>query len=343
MGSTATLRDVAERAGVSIGTASQALNHRPSVSPETRARVIEAAQSLGYLFKDSGMIAVDRSIAVVGMLVKHDFGEPVSVNPYFSHVQAGVESECRRRGLSLMFSNIEVDARNRPMSWPAMVSEQRADGLLLIGTFLEDTVDLIQRQVSKPIIMVDGYAPSMPIDMVLIDNAQGFSLGVEHLIRLGHRHIGLLGWMEDSPPGIWERMESYLTTLKAHGISQSYIECSKLTRADGYAGVQRLLARAPQVTAVMVCNDDTAIGALYGARDLGLDVPRDFSIIGFDDIDLAKEVVPALTTIAVPKSWLGAMGVRFLLERATYPEQPKLSVRLATELLIRDSTCPPRR
>lgn len=342
MAYTATLREVAELARVSIGTASQALNRRPGVSEETRAKVFEAAQSLGYIFKDRQILTAHQ-VSMVGMLVKNDFGLPVAVNPFYSHIQAGVESECRRRGLSLMFSNIDVDRRNRPVVWPAMLADNRIDGLVIIGTLIDDAIDLIKQKADRDIVLVDSYAPALPCDSVLIDNTEGMKAIVQHLIDLGHRHIGLLGWNEETALSIYERKESYCATLQANGIPDYYIEKSLLQREDGYLGVQRLLKHAPQVTAVVACNDDTAIGALYGARDLGLNVPGEFSVAGFDDIDLAKEVVPALTTVRVPKVWMGMMGVRMLLDRAANPDQPRLTVHMATELVIRDSTGQPNR
>jgi LacI family transcriptional regulator len=337
MASTATLREVAKRAGVSLGTASQALNHRPSVSIETRARVMEAARSVGYSLKESQIIAAQQ-VSMVGMLVKNSYEIHETVNPFYSHVQAGVESECRRRGLSLMFSNIEVDRRNRPVTWPAMLSDPRIDGLVIIGTLIEDAVDFIQRKAGRAIVLVDAYAPMLSHDAVLIDNYQGMMNLVQHLIDSGHRRIGLLGWGPEAAFSIQERRQGYLAALRNNGISETFIEETRLEREAGYYGAQRLLEGTPCVTAIVGCNDDTAIGALYGARDLGFNVPAEISVAGFDDIDLAREVVPALTTVRVPKSWLGVMGVRFLLDRVAYPEQPRLSVRLATELIIRDST-----
>ena len=149
MTSTTTLREVAEMAGVSIGTASQALNNRPNVSPETRARVMDAAITLGY-HKDIHNNHVENPISVIGMLVKHDYGLEVTVNPFYSHVERGVERECRLRNIGLMYSSIEVDHQNRPVIWPSMISEQRVDGLLLIGTFIEDTVEQVQRRIQNP-------------------------------------------------------------------------------------------------------------------------------------------------------------------------------------------------
>lgn len=338
MSASATLREVAEMAGVSIGTASQALNNRPNVSPDTRARVVEAAKTLGYPVKELFGVS-EANLAVIGMLTKHDYGsvEDVIVNPFYAHVEAGVENECRKRGISLMMAAIEVDRQNRPVVWPAMLVEQRIDGLLLIGTFIEDTIDMIQQRLNIPIVLIDGYGPRLPFDSVVIDNFHGGQTAIEYLISCGHRHIGLVGSTKESSPSILSRRGSYLNTLRQHGIIDTYISDSIADRQHAYVAATELLKDNPQISAVFAVNDDTAIGVINAAHDLGLDVPGDLSVVGFDNIDLAKEISPSLTTIHVYKSWLGMLGVRTLIERAQNPDQPKITTVVSTQLLVRES------
>lgn len=337
MTSEVTLRDVAERAGVSIGTASQALNNRPNVSSDSRRRVVDAARELGYRVREFAPHSTESGLEVLGMVTKHDYGLSVEINPFYSHIQLGVERECQRMGLSLMTANIEVDHQNRPVYWPSMLSEERIDGLLFVGTFFENTVDIIQRQMNIPIVLVDSYAPNLNFDHILIDNIAGTQKMVEYLISLGHRNIGLIGSGKENPPGVQARVESFIKTMQSHDLPTQYLEESWLQRSESYNATKRLLQRAPELTALFVINDDCAIGAIHAATEMGLRVPQDISIAGFDDINLAREVTPPLTTVVVPKVWLGAMGVRRLLERAANPEQPKLHVILTTELVIRKS------
>lgn len=337
MSQSATLRDVAKLAGVSIGTASQALNNRPHVLPETRTRVLDAARALGYTPRNAINVAHD--LSVIGMLTKHDVGPPGPFNVFFSHVQAGIEQECRAHRISLMFASVEVDQSNHPIEWPHLLEDKHIDGLILIGINLtEETSVALQGKVGKRIVLVDSYAPGVSFDSVLIDNLGGATQAVNHLVNLGHRHIGLIGWHATSSPDIHERREGYLRALAAHGITQTYIEEGLMRREDGYVALQRLLKRAPHVTAVFVTNDDTAIGVLHAAHDMGLRVPDDLSIIGFDDIDLASEICPALSTIHVHKTWLGKLSVQRLLERARVPDQPIISITVTTHLVERAST-----
>lgn len=337
-----TLKEVAERAGVSIGTASQALNQRGSVADGTRLRVLDAARTLGYPLKLNSVEREDVRLSMIGMLIKHDLNYPVEVNPFYSHVQAGVERECRNHHINLMYAAVEVDESNHPVIWPSLLNEKQLDGLLLIGTFLDPLVDFVHERTNTPIVLIDSYATERAFDTVLIDNVQGTRLVMDHLLAQGHKHIGLVGYNPKSPPSFQDRHAAYQETLRVHGIVRSYVADSFHSTRSAYEATQRLLRTSPEVTAIFGCMDLAAIGALNAAQDMQLTVPHDLSIAGFDNIDLAGEVRPALTTVHVHKNWMGMIGVRRLIERVQYPEQPPTSTLLATRLVVRDSVAAPR-
>jgi LacI family transcriptional regulator len=343
MANSVTLRDVAEMAGVSMGTASQALNNRPNVAPETRARVIDAAKTLGYISRSPITEPRENHLKIIGLITKHDLGEPLTVNPFYSYIQAGIESECRERDISLMYATVEVDQSNHPVIWPTMIKEQHVEGLILAGTFIEETVDLFQRRIDVPIVLVDSYAPNLPFDSVVIDNTPAATTAVEYLIKHGHRRIGLIGWNEKSPPSIQERKMGYIQALQRHGLCDTFIQPSPVVdREDGRKALRSLLERFPDITALFACNDLVALGAMSAARELGMQVPDDLSVIGFDNIAPAKEVIPPLTTVHVHKTWLGMISVRQLIERVMIPEQPKVTITVSTQLVIRESVGPCR-
>lgn len=337
MASSPTLRDVAKQAGVSIGTASQALNNRPNVAAETRARVVDAALTLGYPIKSHVLDNAEVPVNTIGLLSKHDFGLPVEINPFYSCIQLGVESECRKRHISLMFASVEVDASNRPLTWPVMINEPRVDGFILAGTLIEDFVNFQDRRQEAPVVLVDGYSPVLRYDNVVIDNFGGATKAVQHLVDCGHTHIGLIGFNSQSPFSVRERYEGYVQALNARDIAETYVEESGLARDSGYEAVRRLLRRAPQVTAIFACNDLVAIGAIHGVRSLGLEVPQDVSVVGFDDIDMASDMMPSLTTVRVHKMWLGILGVRQLIARIQNSDQPQATITVSTNLVVRDS------
>ena len=343
MSNSVKLQEVADLAGVSIGTASQAINNRPTVAPATRARVLDVAKSLGYPIKEVKDLKPLADIGVIGMLTKHDYGNPPEVSPFYSHIQAGIESECRKRNINLMYANVEVDPSNRPVVWPAMIQEAHVDGLLLAGAFIEDAIGFLHRKLNIPIVLVDSYAPNLPFDSVLIDNVPGTALAANYLLNLGHTNIGLVGTNPNSPPSVLERRQEFIRIMHGHGLSTKYVEDSYLAQESGYDATQKLMHRVPEVTAIFAGADIVAIGAIQGLNDMGLRVPEDVSVVGFDNIDSAGYITPGLTTVHVHKTGMGAISVRQLLERAQYPEQPKVTISVATELVVRDSACPPRK
>jgi DNA-binding LacI/PurR family transcriptional regulator len=333
------LADVARAAGVSAGTASQALNQRTMVSPETRKKVLEVAVRLGY-FKDTVKPLHAHELKVIGVLVKQDINLPREINPFFSHIQSGVEQACRDYGMSMMISTIDVESSNRPVAFPIMLKEKHPDGLISLGTFLDGTTGEIFRDLGIPVVLADSYAPGLPFDSVLIDNRQGALSALHHLIEHGHERIGLVGSNQTSPPGILERRWAYLEALKTNGLTP-YIEDSDLSREPAYTATTSLIERS-QVTAIFACNDDVAIGAMQAVRDMGKRVPEDISVVGFDNIDSSADVYPPLTTVHVHKRWMGMMAVQTLLERARNPDKPKTTTTVSTDLIVRQSVASPK-
>jgi LacI family transcriptional regulator len=332
-----TLRDVAKRAGVSLGTASNVLNDRANVSPEARTAVLGAAAELGYRTKLRLSETSRSSISVIGTIGKIEDGAAMSINPFYSHVLAGIERECQAHNLSLMFANIEVDKLNRPSNLPPMLLDNQIDGVLIVGTFLQDTIHLIGDKVDKPVVLVDAYAPGSRFDSVLTDNINGAFAAVEFLIKHGHRRIGIVGSLADAYPSIRERRKGYLRALKHYKIAQAYIEDSPLNRDGAYRATCALLQRSPEITAIFACNDEAAFGVYSAARDLGREIPHDLSVIGFDDIDLAQQLSPSLTTLHVDKTLMGTLAVRYLKERAECPERAPLTTLISAEIVIRES------
>lgn len=338
-----TLRDIAQLAGVSLGTASQALNNKGNVAPDTRQRVLNAAARLGYQQQVRIPTVEKHQISTVGALLKLDPDDSLPLNPSYSAILAGAERECQRQSLSLMFANVEVDLNSRVIRWPTMLLDQQVDGLLIMGIYLESTLNQIDRQLgSKPIVLLDAYAPNQSYDMVVFDNFNGAFKGISHLIECGHRHIGLIGsHIDHDYPSVRERREGYLHALKVHGIQQSYIPETLLRNQEAFDGTIKLLREHPEITAIFACNDETASSVLRAVRQMGLRVPDDVSVMGFDDVELAQNVTPALTTMRVDRLLVGALGVRQLVDRALNPDRPALMTSVSTEVVVRESVGPP--
>jgi LacI family transcriptional regulator len=306
------------------------------VSPEARARVLEAANTLGYLQQTRIITPPTISVATVGVLMKYNEDEP-RINPFYSYVIAGIERECQRHNLSMMYATIEVDEEYRARSWPTMLLDRQVDGVLVVGAQFSRSISQIQQQAGKPVILVDGYATTHDYDSVVSDNVNGAFEAVSYLIRKGHQRIGLIGSHENAFPSILERREGYLKALANHGLSQTYIEDSRLQTDAAYDATVKLLRRCPELTAIYGVADLSAFGVMHAARDLGLDVPGDLSVIGFDDIDMSKTTHPPLTTIQIDKPLLGAFAVRLLIDRAADPLRPAVTVTISCRLIERES------
>ncbi len=336
IGNKPTLRDVAKKAGVSLGTASNVLNNKAKTSAEAKARVLEAAESLGY----KPLTVLTETSApnfFVGAIGKIDDGQSMNTNPFYSYALSGIERECQRHHMSLMFANIEVDRMNRPINLPPLLFDNQVNGILMVGTFLQDTIRLIGNKINKPLVLLDAYAPESQFDSVLTDNVSGAYHAVEFLIQRGHNKIGLVGSQSHGYPSIRERRKGYLRALKHYRIDTSYIEESPLTRDGGFEGARKLLTRAPEISAIFACNDEVASGIYQAARDLGRRIPGDLSVIGFDDIDLAQQLNPPLTTMRVDKTLMGMLAVRMLKERADHPNNPAMTMLLGTQMISRTS------
>lgn len=337
MGRKPTLRDIAENADVALSTVSQALNNKPGVSPEMRQRILSSAAELGYRPKIAAELPLATEVKTLGLLTKRCDGDALVINPFYSYVIAGAEWECARHNIGLMYANIEVDEHNHALNLPSMLLESRVDGVIVVGAFLEETLAVISSRASQQVVLVDAYTSNGDeFDSVLIDNVTGAFKAVNHLIACGHRRIGLIGSEPGWYPSIDERRQAYLTALAQHTL-EPFVEDSALDRADAYQATQRLIARAPEITAIFACNDNVAIGVLNALQDSGLRVPDQVSVIGFDNIDLAQEVKPALTTMHVDKVLMGVMAVRHLMDRALNPSRTTLKTLVSTQLVVRDS------
>lgn len=332
-----TIQDIARESGFSLGTVSQALRNMPGVSAETRARVIEVAQALGYQRQIRVATPTHHQVSTVGLLMKRNAGTSMKINPFYSYVLAGTERECQRQNLSLMYANMEVDDENQALDWPPMLENEQVDGILVVGAFLKDTITRIGEQSNKIIVLVDAYAPFQRFDSIVSDNLNGAYQAVSYLIEQGHTKIGLVGSTPHAYPSIRERRKGYTRALKEYGIRDTYIKDSPLTRDAVYESTLHLLRNHPEVTAIFACNDEVAAAAMSAANELGLSIPEDISIVGFDDIDLAQEITPTLTTIHVDKTLMGVLAVRHLLDRAENPERTSITTVVGTQLIIRES------
>ena len=330
-----TMVEIAEESGVSLSTVSLVLRDRPGVGADTRERVRDVANRLGYILKSAQYRS---SLQNVGLILKTEPGTTPQTNPFYSHVLAGIESACRQWQVNLLYATVPVDPDSHPLELPRLLAEEdTADGLLLVGAFLDNTVAQVVARQSTPIVLVDAYAATDAYDSVVSDNFEGAYGATTYLIEQGHRHIGLVATHPQAYPSIKERRRGYVQALQDHGIAEPCFADCHLGREEARDATVDLLRRAPQVTAILCANDEVAIVAMEAAQAEGRQIPDDLSVIGFDDIDLAEHVSPALTTMHVDKIGMGRLAIQLLINRVEYPDAGPVTTYIHPRLVERES------
>lgn len=327
----ATIKDVARQAEVSTSTVSHVLNKTRFVSPEITQRVKQAIEDLHY-----APSALARSLKVnatrtLGMLVTS------SANPFFAEVVQGVEQRCFELGYSLALCNTRGE-KARLNSSMEMLLQKRVDGIILMCTQVELGAGIFSRYPNVPLVLADWGPPDMAADLIQDGGLQGGQLATEHLIRLGHRHIGCI----TGPLGkraADERLAGFNAAMANAGLAvrPEWIIAGDFELAGGNSAMTALLAQPHRPTAVFIANDMMAMGALRALADAQVAVPEQMSIVGYDNIELAHYLVPALTSVEHPKAGMGALAVDTLLARIKAPDSPRRVLTLTPELIIRDS------
>jgi LacI family transcriptional regulator len=341
-----TTQDVAHAAAVSRVTVSRVLNNHGNVTDRVRQRVLQAAADVGYLSRPP---RTEPAAAVrdVGFFYASILGdEPLGDNPFWTPVLHGVEQEASASGLHVTYRSVTAYA-DRPGELLDLVRSASLDGILLVGPASEPVVRALH-QSGVPLVLVDNAVADTPADAVVGDCFAGGRAAVGHLVGLGHRDVAFIGgpFVESAPPlghrtnRIWSvelRALGYLSALKEAGIEPDYrlYEGCNLTTAGGYAACRRLLATGRPFTAIFCANDACAIGVIRALHEAGRAVPRDVSVVGFDDIEVAQHLIPPLTTVRVDKEAIGAWAVQRLLARALAPAAIASTTCLHVELVER--------
>ena len=330
-----TITDVAARAGVGVGTVSRVLNGRANVRPLTRAKVLEAIEELKYRPSPTARNLSLRRTHVVGVVV-----------PFFTSYSAverirGVASVLARSEYDLMLFDIEAEER-REHAFRLFERGDRSDGLLLLSIVPPEQEVERLRATRLPCVLVDAPHPDFP--SIVIDDVHGGELATSHLIELGHRLIAFIG---DKPPDPFrfassrDRTLGYERALARAGIDPRPEYVREGTQSHQIArGIAIDLLRLPQrPTAVFAASDAQALGVLEAARILGIRVPEELSVVGFDDVEVAGLV--GLTTVRQPLFESGRHGAELLLRSlAGAPQAPHVET-LPVELVVRSTTAPP--
>jgi LacI family transcriptional regulator, galactose operon repressor len=332
-----TIREIAELAGVSIATVSRVVNGRGDVSPETRELVQRIVRERGYMANRSARALSRGKTGLIGGTV------PMVHYPYFSHLVAGVAEALYEQDMRLVLCPT-LHEHAREVSLLERLMHGTTDGAVII--LPEESSEELEQLVNHGyrFVVIDPTVPvNERVPAVSAAHTAGANQAMKHLLSLGHRRIGAI----TGPRGVKatdDRRRGYFAALAEAGIARDpelEIE-SNFELRGGVDAAQRLLDLADPPTAIFCFNDNMAIGAMRVARERGIRVPEDLSIIGFDDLDEAGIVNPALTTIRQPLAEMGRMAISLLMRLLEDQPIETLHIELATRLVIRESTAPVR-
>ena len=330
-----TIADVARAAGVSKGLVSFALNDRPGVSPESRTRILAAAEELGWSPSvRARSLSYDVSFAV-GLVIARD-PEIIADDSFFPSFISGVERVLAPRGQSLVLS-VVGDERLEEATYRRLAAERRVDGVILTDLRAADSrVTLLQSVGLRAISLGRTDVDASAIPAVTLDDAPAIHDAVRHLVSLGHTRIAHVAG-PDRLLHAARRKASFLHAIASSNLAAPVVVETDFTAADGARATAELLERAERPTAIVYANDAMAIAGIGVARRAGLDVPRDVSIVGFDDSAIGRYIEPALTTVATDARGWGFTAADALLRLVGGDEVGDIELAPA-ELVVRDST-----
>lgn len=329
-------RDIATAAGVAVSTVSRYLNGQMVLKPETEARVLRAMDGLGY---EQGSRRTNQNVVrlgIIGLVV------PQIGSEYFSRIADSVVTSAESQGFSVLIVSTQSHSRKQ-LEYVELLAGAAVSGIIYAGNYVSNLAlsSVIER--GKPVVVIDeALIGGPPTDAVLVDDYAGAYQAAAHLASLGHERIALVtGPM--SLNSVKERRRGCMDALRKAGIDpDAQIQISGEFSEDfGVGAISRLMAAKEPPTAVFAASDTIALGMMIGARNSGISIPKDLSIVGFDDSPGAGYVSPRLTTVRTPVDKMAAMAVTALVERIEFPKRPVQTAVTPVVLVIGESSCAP--
>jgi LacI family transcriptional regulator len=327
----ATIKDVAQQAGVSVATVSRVINGKSLVREQTRRRVREVVERLRYAPHGAARSLITRSTQTIGVLLPDLFGE------FFSELIRGIDLAARERGYHLLVSSSHSEVDEIRVALTAM--RGRVDGIIAMFPTFDFGEIRSHLPATTPIVLINSATPEGVFSSIRVDNYGGASLITRHLTELGHRRCAVVLGPEGNHDAR-ERQRGVRDTLTAVGAE--FVEFrGDFTEDSGHRAGQCILARAPRPTAILAANDSMAIGCLAALREAGVDVPREISLVGFDDVPVARFMAPPLCSVSVDIAGLGARALAEILRLLGAGPRSALEIPLPTHLVHRASCAPP--
>lgn len=332
-----TIKDVARMAGVDPSTVSRVIADNPRISVRTREKVLKVMEELEYHPNAIARSLASRSTKTIGVIMPHSTDQ-VFVNPFFTEVMRGIGVSALKRGYYVLFST-GSSSEEEYKATCRLVDEKRVDGLILLTSRMgSKTIDCLVRK-RFPFVVVGKPSNITDVNWVDNDNVEACYYATEHLIKLGHKRIGFIGG-EFSYVFMGERFKGYKKALDAHGIvfSKELLSLGEFVEDGGFNAAKKLMELKNKPTAIVVADDLMAIGAMKAIKAKGLAIPRDISIIGFNDTPLASYIDPPLSSMEIFVYDLGYNACETLISQLQESGGNKKHIIIPTKLIIRKST-----
>jgi LacI family transcriptional regulator len=305
-----TIKDVARKANVSIATVSRVLNNQGGYSPKTKEKVLAAIKELGYQPNALARGLINKRTKTIGILF------PEVSNMFASKILHGVENVVNEQGSSVIVCNTASNGE-KTMKYLQVLHEKRIDGVIFVSEVITDEYYKMLESMNIPIVLIstESYRYSLPY--VKVNDRHAAYTATEFLIQKGHRKIGMISGNKNDMIAGQPRIDGYKEALLHNGIDikENYIvSCKGFGFKDGFYILPRLLHQAPDITAIFAASDEMAMGVISAAYKLGIKIPDDISIIGYDNLPLAEMAIPPLTTVAQPLEEMGEMAASMLFE-----------------------------
>jgi LacI family transcriptional regulator len=328
-----TLEDIAKISGVSRSTVSRVVNHDRRVSPTTRENVLKIIEEYNFYPNLAARGLASGRTNVLGVIIPA--GVPsLFTDPYFPILLQGISTACNRLDYSVMLSLSDAEYENRLVG--RVIQNHLVDGVIVASILIGDPIQTTLANSNLPFVIV-GRQPNLAANDIDLDNRQAVRQATDFLIEQGYTRIATITGPLNQMAG-WDRYDGYKDALLSAGfkVDTKLIAEGNFTEAGGYAGMKKLLPSKPD--AVFAASDITAMGAIRCLNEVGLRVPDDIGLIGFDDIPLSSTITPSLTTVRQPIHGMGEAAANLLIEIIESGSKELHRITLPTELIIRNST-----
>jgi len=334
-----TLSDIAAKVGVSVSTVSRVLNSKASdyrISPETESLILRAAEELRYRPNQIARGLRLKKTNTMGLVT------PDVSNPFFAHIIKAVQHAAHGLGYSLVVCNTDEDI-NLELEHVNLLFRNRVDGLIAmpVGQRKEHFQDWLEK--GRPLVLLDRSFSDLQTSSVVVDNYYGARQAVEHLVANGHRRIAVIQGLPGTYTSV-ARLAGFLDTMKAHGIpvDKDLIVGGDFRRESGYVETKLVLNRERTPTAIFAMSDLITLGVLQALEEEGLDLPKDVSLVTFDDFEFAPYLRCPVTAVRQPRELMAEIAVKLLVDQMEGGDKDKKQIVLKPELIVRKSVVPPR-